>query len=451
MFARWNRSCLGCIDQPSDDQTTWFRIPIAGWVLPPEKFSSVLVVKDGNDSELIPIGSDNRPDVASNFPAIRDAGKGGFKGVITLGEREGQHLISIFAVTTDGNKILLGKRTVINSRSQIYNGPEFFQLGLTNKCNLSCAMCPAHSSSSLWAGDGISINPLLLEKSLESLRFYATNIKRVFMNEYGEPFLYPEIFNVIKEIHQICPHAKISLGSNGTLFSKDLIQKIIDSSLTEIAISLDAGSEKTYNKIRIGADFQEVRTGIKRFLESRKKAGKIKPEIHTNFVLMHSNIQDLPDYVRLAVNLGVDHIQTINPFGIFTGDIGECLYSMPGERGIPRIENYRTIIEEAELIAQKAGIPFSLPPFYPSGPGTDCRGRGRTRVYISPSGDVYHCCIMAAKGPEKGSAIAAFGNLRDHSLQEIWESEQYTHFREAFFRGDIPHPFCEYCSRYYHL
>jgi len=441
----------GCIDQPLEGQTTWFRIFVAGWVLPQEKIDHILVIKDDNDSTCIRVGTDIRPDVGRNFPDIHNADKGGFKGIIILGEREGPCLLSIFGVTNKGKKILLGEKTIINSQSEILKKPELFQLTLTNKCNLSCAMCPAHSDTSSWAGNGMSINHQLLERSLESLRYYAKNIKRVWLNEFGEPFLYLKIFNVIEEVHEICPQAKISLTSNGTLFSEPLITKIIDSHLTEIAISLDAGSEKTYEKIRIGADFHQVTNGIKKFIEIRKLKGKNTPKIYTNFVLMHSNIQELPDYVRLAVDLGVDHIQTVNPFGIFGGDCEEILYAMPQKNGIPGIKKYEELIKDAQFIAQEAGISFSLPAFYPSPPKTECLGRGRSVISISPIGDVYPCCIMAAKGPEKGSVIKPFGNIIDNSIDEIWNSEPYIHYRESFYKGVPPNTLCLQCPRYYHM
>jgi len=451
MFEKWNRGILKYIDKPLNGQTTWFRIPIVGWVIPPEKIDHILIVKNNNDSTCIRVGTDIRLDVGSHFPDVREAEKGGFKGIIHLGEKEGPYVLSIFGVTPKGKKILLGERTVINSRTEILKKPEFFQLALTNRCNLSCSMCPAHSSSSSWIGQGLSINPVVLERSLESLRYYAKDIKRVFLSEYGEPFLYKEIFDVINDVHEICPQAKISLTSNGTLFSEQLIKNIIDSHLTDIAISLDAGSKKTYEKIRKGADFDQVTSGIKKFIEIRKLAEKNTPEIYTNFVLMHSNIQELPDYVRLAANLGVDHVQTVNPFGIFEGDQEELLYSMPNSDNISQIKKYEIKIKEAQYIAQKAGISFSLPSFYPSTPGTECLARGRSLVSISPSGDVYPCCIMAAKGPEKGLAIKPIGNIIENSIGEIWNSEPYIHHRESLFRGAPPNTLCLQCPRYYNI
>jgi GT2 family glycosyltransferase/MoaA/NifB/PqqE/SkfB family radical SAM enzyme len=441
----------GCIDHPLEGQMTWNRISVSGWILPPEKIDHILVEKNNNDSTCIQLGTDIRPDVGSRFPNVRDADRGGFKGIINLGENEGPCQLSIFGVTTKGKKILIGEKTVINSHSEISKKPKFFQVALTNKCNLSCTMCPAHSGSSSWEGPGLTINPQLLEKSLESLRYYAKNIKRVALSEFGEPFLYKEIFDVIEKVYEICPQAKIILTSNGTLFSEPLIKKIIDSHLTEVAISLDAGSEKTYEKIRIGADFHQVTNGIKKFIEIRNLQGKKTPKIYTNFVLMHSNIHELPDYVRLAVDLGVDHIQTVNPFGISDGDCKEILYAMPQKNSIPGIKKYEEIIKEAQSIAQEAGITFSLPAFYPSLPTTECLGRGRSLVSISPTGDVYPCCIMAAKGPERGSVIKPFGNIIDNSIGEIWNSEPFIHYRESFYKGVPPNAICLQCPRYYHI
>jgi MoaA/NifB/PqqE/SkfB family radical SAM enzyme len=452
MFGKWHRGLNGCIDTPLEGQKTWFRISIGGWVIPPEKIDHILVVDDRtDDSQCIKTGTESRLDVASLFPNVREAHKGGFKGTIRLGEQEGPHTLSIFGVTPEGKNLLLGERTIFNVRSELLKPPEFFQLALTNRCNLSCAMCPAHSPETSWAGHGLSIDPLLLDKSLESLRYYSKNIKRVILSEFGEPFLYSDIFDVINEVHAICPHAKLSLTSNGTLLSEQLIKKIIDSPLTEIAISLDAGSEKTYGMIRTGGDFHQILRGIKKYIEIRNLSGKKKPEIHTNFVLMRSNIQELPDYVRVAIDLGVDHIQTVNPFGIFKGDRDEILYAMPKSAGIPPIENYENIIKEALQMTQKSGISFSVPSFYPSPPTTECLGKGRSLVSLGPSGDVFPCCRMAAKSPEKDAVIKPFGNIIESSICEIWNSESFIHHRESFFKGILPNKLCIQCPRYYNI
>ena len=450
MFGKWHRGLKGCIDTPLEGQKTWFRISIGGWVIPPEKIDHILVVNDRtDDSHRIKTGTESRLDVASLFPNVREAHKGGFKGTIRLGEQEGPHTLSIFGVTPEGKNLLLGERTIFNVRSELLKPPEFFQLALTNRCNLSCAMCPAHSPETSWAGHGLSIDPLLLDKSLESLRYYSKNIKRVILSEFGEPFLYDDIFDVINEVHAICPHAKLSLTSNGTLLSEQLIKKIINSPLTEIAISLDAGSEKTYGMIRTGANFHQVTGGIKKLIELRNLAGSKQPELHANFVLMRSNIQELPGYVKLATDLGVDHIQTVNPFGIFKGDRDEILYAMPKSGRTPPIDNYENIIKEALQMTQKSGISFSLPSFYPSLPTTECLGRGRSLVSLGPSGDVFPCCLMAAKSPEKGSVIKPFGNILEGSIGEIWNSGPFIHHRESFFKGILPNKLCIQCPRYY--
>lgn len=452
MFGKWHRGLKGCIDKPMEGQKTWFRIQVSGWVIPPEKIHHILVMTDDTDkAQYIEAGNVIRPDVASHFPSVRDAHKGGYIGTIHLGDQEGRYILSLYAVTKKGKRIFLGERTIHNSQSEIVKSPEFFQLALTNRCNLSCAMCPAHSPETSWAGHGLSIDQQLLEKSLESLRYYSKNIKRVFLNEFGEPFLYEDIFDVINEVHAICPHAKLSLTSNGTLLDEKLIKKILNSYLSEIAISLDAASEETYGKIRMGANFHQVTGGIKKLIELRNLAGSKQPELHTNFVLMRSNIQELPGYVKLATDLGVDHIQTVNPFGIFTADRDEILYAMPKSGRTPPIDNYENIIKEALQMTQKSGISFSLPSFYPSPPTTECLGRGRSLVSLGPSGDVFPCCLMAAKSPEKGSVTKPFGNILEGSIGEIWNSGPFIHHRESFFRGVLPNKLCAQCPRYYNI
>jgi len=441
----------GYLDQPMERETTFCSIEIAGWAIPPERIDLIEAIIDDKVVTRLKVGTEKRPDVATVYPSVPNAENSGFRASIPIGDVEGVHNLTVRAITYDNNSLVIGERNVVNSRSIIDQPPQLYHIGLITHCNLHCRMCPAHSVDSKFDSTGCTIDRSLLEPCLDGLKEYSSSVKHICLCDYGEPLLYKEIFYVISRVHQICPDASIYFATNGTLLSKDMIESILDSSVTFISISLDAGTKETYEKIRIGADFNQVLDNIRMLVKMRNMRKKKLLGIVTCFVLMKSNINELPDFAKLCVELGVDQILTVNPLGLFEADNKETLFYLPGGRIDANKEKYERILDDASSIALKAKIHVVNPNLNPTEPRLNCSENGRTRPYIAASGDVFPCCALAGVGNEKGTIAKPMGNIKKNSLKEIWESDSYRRFREAFFRGEPPSPICARCPKYYNM
>ena len=327
--------------------------------------------------------------------------------------------------------------------------PSYVHIGLTNRCNLSCRMCPAHSGSAKFISDGVTVDPALLEAALGGLKEFSESIRLVGLTDFGEPFLYKDIFDIIGMVQDTCPGAVTTVTTNGTLLTDPVIEKILSSSLHRVSISLDAGTKRTYETIRQGADFERVVAGIKRLTGLRHQRGMARPMVTTNFVIMKSNVHELPAYVRLAKRLGVDRAGTVNTLGVFNSDREAGVFRMPGKKD--DAAPYKAVFREARWAAMTERMRFGIPRMAPKQPGSNCAACGRDFPFIDPWGDVYPCCTLAVKGRESGSATAPLGNIKRSSLGEIWRSERYSRFREAFYAGRLPDPVCAGCPRYYQM
>jgi radical SAM protein with 4Fe4S-binding SPASM domain len=440
---------IGTVDDPVENEETWSRAVVRGWVLPPDKVSHVNISIEGTIVCTCPLGSELRPDLAEAYSYVPSAENGGFNTVISIGDREGIYEISVSAVGLDGEQCSLGKRRIVNSRTP--NGmPSEYAIGLISRCNLSCVMCPAHAEDSKFLTEGLAIDQSLLEASLQGLRDFASSIKFVALCGWGEPLMYPKIFEVIEQVHETSPSAVISITSNGTMFSDVIIQKILSSSLSEICVSLDAGTKMTFDRIRKGANFNRVIEGTRRLVAARTEHNRRLPVVLTNFVLLRSNISELPDYVKTAIMMNVDHINTVHVHGLYESDRQQTLYDLGDASSElpPVLSNY---IQQAKALAKSAKVGLFIPPFTPSHPKLNCSFRGRSYPTIDPNGDVYPCCILEALGNEQGSRVKAIGNIRHEKLHQIWNSPRYRAFRRAFYAGELPDPYCAKCPRYYNL
>ncbi|MBU4086028.1 MAG: radical SAM protein, partial [Nanoarchaeota archaeon] len=193
-------------------------------------------------------------------------------------------------------------RSVMSTFSTFRHSPRAslpFKLKIESSavCNLRCKMCPLHKG---------------LKRSQGFLKF--VNFKKVFdqikpaylnLTGIGEPFLNPEIFKIVR--HAKMNRAIVKFDTNAMLLGKENIDKILKTKIDVISLSIDGTDKKSYESIRIGGNFESVKANVKNLVMERNLR-KAKTEVHMFFVLQAKNIEKLPEFIKLADELGVDYV-----------------------------------------------------------------------------------------------------------------------------------------------
>lgn len=144
----------------------------------------------------------------------------------------------------------------------VYGLPPAIGIELTNHCNLYCPECPS-GNGSMKREKGF-MDPLLFQKIIGELQPYLFNANLYFQ---GEPMLHPEFFSIMENAAGL--HTTVS--TNGHFLSRDNCEKLAESGLNKLIISLDGFDEKTYRSYRIGGDFNKVIEGISNISDSVRK------------------------------------------------------------------------------------------------------------------------------------------------------------------------------------
>ncbi len=281
----------------------------------------------------------------------------------------------------------------------------------TNKCNLSCPQCPT--------GLKILTRPqgridLILHKNLidELSPFLYTAIYYF----QGEPFLNPEIFEMIK--HASAKGIYCITSTNGHFINTLNVNKIIESGLNKLIISIDGTNQEIYEQYRVSGSLKKVIEGTKLLVETKKGLNSKTPKIVFQFLVTAKNEHQIIDAKRLAKDLSVDKIE-FKTAQIYNYKNGDPL--------IPANEKYSRYRKMKDGTWQ-----------IKSDQKNQC-WRMWTNPVVTVSGDVVPCCFDK-------DAKYKMGNLKSKSFKEIWNSETYKNYRTQILKNRKGIDICTNCT-----
>jgi len=116
-------------------------------------------------------------------------------------------------------------------------------------CNLNCIFCSVDAGiSSKKHADFVVEREYLIEEFKKIVDFKGCNVE-VHLGSQGEPLLYAEIVELIKDLSSIEKVKIISMDTNGTLLTEKLVDRLAKAGLTRINLSLNAMDKNLARKL----------------------------------------------------------------------------------------------------------------------------------------------------------------------------------------------------------
>jgi len=333
----------------------------------------------------------------------------------------------------------------------IESGPKVVFIEVTNRCNLLCQTCP-RTYFQREPLKSLSLDEFIL------IADQFPQMQRALLHGVGEPLLNRELPEIIKYLKG--RNVEVIINSNGTLLTPQWQEKLIESGLDQYRCSIDGAKDETYARIR-GADLlPKLRRGLEGLVKTKARLGVSKPQVSIWCVATRENLQELPELLRLAADLGVPEVY-MQRLVYFAGET-EKQYGMARDElaifGQDQSEEDR-IIEECTELSAELGINFlasggrdpvnSLAAARPSdfAPWQACM-RPWTTAYITANGNCLPCCISPFATDDYQSLI--LGNLFERPFSKIWNETLYQKFRTDLL-SDHPHKACASCGVYWSL
>jgi radical SAM protein with 4Fe4S-binding SPASM domain len=257
--------------------------------------------------------------------------------------------------------------------------PIHLDLQLADRCNKKCHFCPrdldSHPGFKGLIGTGAVLEQHLIqrlvdecsEKNLYSINFGAGN----------EPLLCDNLLDVLGAFHKggVVDSWVIT---NGVLLDR-WVDRILESPLVNLYVSIDAYTAETYAKLR-GTGFNAVRQAVLSLMNTRARRNLALPLVRVSFIKHPTNLHEL------------------EPFVSFWKDIVDFI-------DIQTFYDYRVLGNDTARSKQR-----------------DCLDPYK-RLAVQATGAVVPCASDFGLGLQ-------VGNIKNQRLKEIWDGAALAEVRE---------------------
>ena len=271
---------------------------------------------------------------------------------------------------------------------------------LTEVCNLACIHCthPEFKKSSIYGKR--MLDPHLNKKMIKEVSTTGKGItKYIRYTSNGEPLVHPKSYDMIQDAVENSG-TKVTLTSNGTLLNEKRMSKILKTGLHMIDISIDAMSNETYKKVRVGGDLNITQKNILKLLTLRNEVNS-RTKIIVSFVEQKENSHEVDDFKRFWDKKDVDEV------------LIRKLHSNSGSN----------FVGETKESSQKERKPCLYP---------------WERVILNARGKLAFC-------PTDWYAKSEICSYENNSIEDIWKNNFYSDLRNQHLKCEFSNKFCKQC------
>jgi len=283
--------------------------------------------------------------------------------------------------------------------------PKHLQIETVNGvCSARCTICTIEN----WTRTPNTMSLETFRLILGKFDKYKDQIDYLTLHFCGEPLLDKGLADKIRAAKEM-GFRGTGFATNGTHLNKETSRDLIEAGLDTIICSIDGLTRETHEAIRVGTDFEEVRSNVERFIGIRNELGG-PTRVLVRFIYQDSNKHEWPEFKeywseRLDPEMRDDVIR------FFLHNWGENLEKFDEMASRHDIDTSKLICEDL----------FE-------------------RLVIYSNGDVGLCCA-------DDNGFFQLGNVLETDPIELYNSELFTQYREMMKEGRISElDVCMNCS-----
>ncbi|MDP2927951.1 MAG: radical SAM protein [Candidatus Omnitrophota bacterium] len=301
--------------------------------------------------------------------------------------------------------------------------PRAFFLQVSGPCNANCTFCSRGNDYEMFDLDTFR------ERFEEKLYYTPQRAQQIILTGSGEYLLLPQAAKILDYFDDLLPHVEKMFSTNGSGLTREICHKIArGKSRYTIHASLHASNSQLHKVMTRLDIFHKILGQLKYLLELRKETQNIR--VNLIFVATTLNIEDLPNFVLLAAQLGVDKVV--------------CYYNyiyVPAQKYLScffKQELTNQKFDEAAKLASSLKMEIELPPRFNQQqyPVYGICREPWSQVMFDLNGHILPC-DAAEDCYESLDKVSWFG--------DIWNGQYYQKLRQSLMDGSSS---CwQYCFR----
>jgi MoaA/NifB/PqqE/SkfB family radical SAM enzyme len=324
--------------------------------------------------------------------------------------------------------------------------PTQLYVEVTNRCNSLCASCPLTYDHFL----SYEAKHHLAWDDFRRIVAQFPRLDRVVLHGIGEPLLNKDLPRFVTYLKE--RGATVLFNTNAILLDQKRGDALAAANLDELRVSLDAVTPELYAQLRGVDQLPRVIRNLKAFI--KRHGGLTQPKVSLWWVAMQANLSQLPDFVRLAAEIGVPevYLQRLVYFG--GGEkIGDNTTLKAEQSLYAALEQQQAkLVSEAERLAAEMNLSFRASGTTTPSESVSAKGphpwQGCVRpwilMYITANGTALPCCIAPFATHDYSQIM--LGNVLDRPVAEVWNSTPYQELRSAVL-SEAPAPWpCQHCG-----
>ncbi|MDO8601460.1 MAG: radical SAM protein [bacterium] len=252
------------------------------------------------------------------------------------------------------------------------------------------------------------------------------NLKWSNVTGEGTGFLNPDFLKILEYLRS--KDVSVNFVDEFDFLDEEKARKLIEMGVNCIWISMDGATKETYEKIKVGCNFEKAIENIKTLLRLKKELGSPFPILCFRFIVNNINYKEMPKMVELIHSLG---------------DLGEgTKLEFTGLLVFKDIEHLaikeipQEIIEATKKRACELGKEISFSHLWKETLPPPEKCTAWLEPYIMMGGYVLPCCAVLMSNRRDFLRKHAMGNIKDQSFRDIWYSERYREFRKLILKKD---------------
>lgn len=277
--------------------------------------------------------------------------------------------------------------------------PPYIILEPTNVCNLQCPFCPRDLTEKS-RGLGFmefDVYKKIIDEAAEN------NVYGISLYMLGEPLLHSRIIDMIN----YAKDAGIPAVNLSTAATTTNLDKLLDTELDDLILSIDGSTKEMYERMRVGGIFEKTLSIATSFLEKKSALKKEKPYTRVQIIRTKETESEITDFIKTWLPLA-DSVYAHNLDGM-----------------VPWLGNIMMNPDEV-----KTKNSNRLP----------CTQLWKI-INIFWNGQVSSCCHDAL-----GDMV--LGNINESSLKDLWNSKPAHEFRRKHIENDLEGTICDTCTEW---